>query len=290
MFDSISMSRVVSASAASALLMLVLSLVSAPTAAHAAVAVASPEHSARLARIHGQMDANNLTLSFKVCGYYCGPGWCSNEWIAETECVSTGVWGIAPESGETCTDGCCRWHDHCCGSGDRSSCNAGIVQCLDNGDCNSACAWAVWAAMKVVTEWCCGSSCPTFFDTKGGARQMSLHGQSFCSAEAGLRVGFDAHNGASVSALRGDGVPAEVTACGAKIPFALNQTSNRVAIGGSESAIAIPAECLAASASAEQRLLRVDLRDSSKVWYFPNTDELYVKNSRTKDFMSFKKC
>jgi len=66
-------------------------------------------------------------LTFKVCGYYCGPNWCANQVISEANCVAQGVWGMAAASGEV-VDGCCRTHDDCCGTGvDRPACNTQIV-------------------------------------------------------------------------------------------------------------------------------------------------------------------
>lgn len=257
--------------------------------AHAALAAD------QLARIRDQVEAHNLTLSFKVCGYYCGPGWCSDQWIAESSCVSEGIWGIAPEAAEACTDGCCRWHDHCCGSGvDRASCNAGIVSCLDNNNCESACAWAVWAAMKVVTEWCCGASCPTYFDTKGGARQMSLAGKSFCSAESGLRLDFGPSGTVSAMSHSAAGHQQRAVPCALGLPYALNQTSNRVDIGtavedGDAVDLDLPADCETAVEGAKRHAV-AQLRRASKVWYFPNTEELFVKNGVTKTFTTYKTC
>ena len=115
--------------------------------------------------------------AFKVCGYYCGPGWCSDEVISEQSCVADGIWGIPSESG-SCADSCCRVHDYCCGSGlDRPACNDAIVSCIEDSDCYlSICGALVWAAMKTIDNWCCGSPCPTFM----GDEPMSLTGKHFC--------------------------------------------------------------------------------------------------------------
>jgi len=226
-------------------------------------------------RVKQQLDDHNLTLSFKVCGYYCGPGWCSNQWISETSCVAEGIWGIPADPNESCADGCCRMHDHCCGSGDRNGCNRAIVACLDGDSCDGVCAWAVWAAMKVVSEWCCGSSCPSYFDTHGGTREMSLAGQSFCNAESGSRLTFDDKTvSASYAGNQG---------CAVNVPYALNQTSNRVVIGESAARAQLPSECVASGPFR-------DMAIASRTWYFPNTAELYVKLVATNTFVSFSRC
>eukprot|EP01127_Copromyxa_protea_P001589 TRINITY_DN11549_c0_g1_i1.p1 TRINITY_DN11549_c0_g1~~TRINITY_DN11549_c0_g1_i1.p1 ORF type:complete len:153 (-),score=13.60 TRINITY_DN11549_c0_g1_i1:12-470(-) len=97
----------------------------------------------------------------KICGFYCGPNWCANHTMSETNCVQKGVWGTPANGG--CADSCCRAHDFCCGSGaDRATCNHAIVQCIQKSGCyKSVCGAVVWAAMKVVSNWCCGSKCPT---------------------------------------------------------------------------------------------------------------------------------
>ena len=107
-------------------------------------------------------------FAFHVCGNYCGPGWCNDKWINEKDCDDS----VEPEThsttGPSCADSCCRAHDKCCGHGDRSTCNTDISNCLSS--CNPAsltCTGAVpvpaggiWAAMKLVESWCCGSPCP----------------------------------------------------------------------------------------------------------------------------------
>lgn len=238
---------------------------------------------------------NNLTLSFRVCGYYCGPGWCSNQWIDESTCVSTGVWGIAPEPAEQCTDGCCRAHDKCCGSGiDRASCNAGIVQCLDNNDCSGLCSDAVWAAMKIVSEWCCGSSCPSY----SGFAPISLAGKKFCSKKANVMLAFGEQTveAFALSAAR---------PCSVAVPYSLDQKYNRVGFGsvtqqGRAKTLASMAgvlgskdseqRCILSAQTPEQRLVMQDLADASKTWYMPNTKELFVTIGRDKSFFNFEQC
>jgi len=114
----------------------------------------------------------NLNLpSFKVCGSYCGPGWCNDKWISETYCNES----IKPEyhyfTGYSCADLCCQQHDKCCGQqkNKQTNCNPTIVDCLSH--CNPlslTCtnegfpipAGEIEAAMDIVNEWCCGTPCP----------------------------------------------------------------------------------------------------------------------------------
>lgn len=161
------------------------------------------------------------TNAFKVCGYYCGPNWCSNEVISEQQCVATGIWGIAPASGN-CADSCCRVHDDCCGSGvNRPACNDAIVNCIQSNRCYfSVCGALVWAAMKVVSDWCCGSACPTYFFPTPEQPEMSLTGKAFCDIEADIRVELD-HERMIVTS-------GAVGAPCAPVAYALNQTTNEV--------------------------------------------------------------
>ncbi len=131
------------------------------------------------------------SAAFKVCGDYCGPNWCADEVISEQQCVATGVWG-SPSASGNCADSCCRTHDYCCGAGqNRPSCNDGIVACIQSNKCYwSVCGALVWAAMKTVDDWCCGSPCPTYFNTHNGTVSMSLDEKSFCAAGYNLRVTF----------------------------------------------------------------------------------------------------
>jgi hypothetical protein len=159
--------------------------------------------------------------SFKVCGYYCGPNWCSNEVISEQQCVATGLWGIPPASGN-CADSCCRVHDDCCGEGvNRPSCNDAIVSCIQSNRCYfSVCGALVWAAMKVVSDWCCGSACPTYFLPTPEQPEMSVTGKSFCDRGSDLRIEADA-NQIIVTA------PSAGLTCD-PVAYALNQTTNEL--------------------------------------------------------------
>lgn len=139
-------------------------------------------------------------LTLKVCGYYCGPNWCANQVIAEDKCVATGKWGIPAESGQV-VDDCCRDHDSCCGKGvDRASCNVKIVSCIQAKKAYwSFCGAAVWAAMKAVSGWCCGSACPTFHDP---AVPLTMTGKVF--GDDKVRITFTDESNYVVEAVRAD--------------------------------------------------------------------------------------
>ncbi|CUG92620.1 GPI-anchored surface protein, putative [Bodo saltans] len=159
---------------------------------------------------------------FKVCGYYCGPNWCSNEVISEQQCVATGIWGISPQSGN-CADSCCRVHDDCCGEGvNRPACNDAIVSCIQSNRCYfSVCGALVWAAMKVVSDWCCGSPCPTYFLATPEQPEMTIAGKTFCDRDSDLRISAVDSERLIVTA------PSSGISCD-PVAYALNQTTNEV--------------------------------------------------------------
>jgi hypothetical protein len=100
--------------------------------------------------------SSSSSVSLKICGNYCGPGWCSQNYIDETLCVQRRVWG-GPSDGSP-IDACCKLHDYCCGKGsNRASCNQALVNCAT--PCTGVCANAVWAYMKFHTSFCCGTTC-----------------------------------------------------------------------------------------------------------------------------------
>ena len=100
--------------------------------------------------------------TFRVCGAYCGPGWCNDEWIHETICNDTHVTS-------SCGDMCCRDHDICCGhESNFTLCNSMIVECLSNCEpFDTACKYdgipvppfIIADAMNIIVHWCCGSPC-----------------------------------------------------------------------------------------------------------------------------------
>lgn len=100
--------------------------------------------------------------SFKVCGAYCGPGWCNNDWIHETKCNDT-----FPTL--SCADLCCHDHDICCGHNSNITlCNKMLVDCLSYCEpFSNSCKFGglpvppvvIADAMQIVIHWCCGSPC-----------------------------------------------------------------------------------------------------------------------------------
>mgnify|MGYP006111753615 CR=1 FL=1 len=107
--------------------------------------------------------------AFRICGAYCGPGWCNDEWLPEANCS-----GTAEPQENSCADACCKTHDYCCGhltpSTGKRACNTNIVECLQACTSDSNCTDAIGihvapsvisTAMSVVEGWCCGEPCPT---------------------------------------------------------------------------------------------------------------------------------
>ena len=109
-------------------------------------------------------------LRFRLCGAYCGPGWCNNIWLDENKCDTS----VEPEhhqlTGYSCADICCKLHDKCCGQ-DKSlqqNCNNEIVDCLSKCDPLSltctfdgipSIAGEIELGMGIVENWCCGTPC-----------------------------------------------------------------------------------------------------------------------------------
>ena len=62
----------------------------------------------------------------RICGNYCGPDWCNGMALPEQLCDTT----VPPDSSVFIADMCCRQHDACCGHGDRRTCNAALIKCL----------------------------------------------------------------------------------------------------------------------------------------------------------------
>ena len=117
--------------------------------------------------------------SFRVCGNYCGPGWCNGKWLDEGLCdesappESTHPESTHPEFNNneySCSDYCCKKHDNCCGQNKslQLSCNTQIVNCLSK--CNKfslTCtnrgipipAGIIKYSMSIIENWCCGTRC-----------------------------------------------------------------------------------------------------------------------------------
>ncbi|KAJ1461450.1 hypothetical protein M885DRAFT_611721 [Pelagophyceae sp. CCMP2097] len=105
---------------------------------------------------------------FRVCGHYCGPGWCDNDWVDEGECTESRPVERGLLGGPSCADSCCKAHDRCCGGGDESQCNSEILACLDECDgADPSCTRhgvpvspnVIGAVMGLVEDWCCGHPC-----------------------------------------------------------------------------------------------------------------------------------
>ena len=124
-------------------------------------------------------------IRFRVCGAYCGPGWCNNMWLDEDKCDTS----VGPEhhkiTGDSCADSCCKLHDKCCGQDPHlhQNCNKEIVDCLDK--CNylsltctfdgiPTMAGEIELAMDIVENWCCGESCPKREKTKKKREQQYI--------------------------------------------------------------------------------------------------------------------
>jgi len=98
----------------------------------------------------------------------------SNECVTHQgkECLVSECDASGPTDG-SCADECCKHHDNCCGSSDRSSCNSGIIACLHACNQNgTGTCWrdgsildvpvpvdAVLAGMEMDPYGCCGTSC-----------------------------------------------------------------------------------------------------------------------------------
>lgn len=210
-------------------------------------------------------DPNHLT--FRVCGNYCGPNWCSNEVISEENCVAQGVWGI-PSSGEA-VDSCCRTHDYCCGSGqDRPACNDAIVACIQNSRAyDTICGAAVWAAMKVVSGWCCGSACPVYIDP---SVPLTLAGKSF--SDGVVRIAFSNEGSYTVEVLVPQTENNEKNLLCMPQSYSLGDSSEELTV--SLSAIDSCGQQVSMASSPNQS--RHPLFDASAVMYWPSADVLAV--------------
>lgn len=137
-------------------------------------------------------------LTFRVCGNFCGPDWCANEVISEANCVKQKIWQTVPAAPGQAVDSCCRIHDDCCGQGiNRPTCNNALVACIQaNKAYWSFCGAAVWAAMKVVGSWCCGTACPTYTDP---LVPLTLAGKRF--TDGVVRITFTTENSYTLEAV-----------------------------------------------------------------------------------------
>ena len=111
--------------------------------------------------------------AFKICGNYCGSGWCAGEQISDEEVCPTAEQAAAVP-GDSCADTCCLHHDACCSGeygGDLSPCNADFAACVaacESGESSDGCMLdgypvspvIISAMVNPVVEWCCKAPCP----------------------------------------------------------------------------------------------------------------------------------
>jgi len=115
-----------------------------------------------LLRISAALGSSNIcpSLEFRVCGNYCGPGFCSGQQIATSQCL----FEAEPTS---CADACCREHDRCCDTEETGSCNREMVQCITACGAGDTCDLngiaipnaLVVGAMRLMSDWCCDKPC-----------------------------------------------------------------------------------------------------------------------------------
>ena len=107
--------------------------------------------------------------TFRVCGNYCGPGWCNGHCNASDGTPMT--WpdggGVAPQR---CEDACCMRHDKCCNkqlTEDRSECNGNASKCFQNSTCPSPHVLSdAFDDFRPSPKYCCGEKCPPGEDRK----------------------------------------------------------------------------------------------------------------------------
>eukprot|EP00316_Scyphosphaera_apsteinii_P017655 CAMPEP_0119309740 /NCGR_PEP_ID=MMETSP1333-20130426/16391_1 /TAXON_ID=418940 /ORGANISM="Scyphosphaera apsteinii, Strain RCC1455" /LENGTH=198 /DNA_ID=CAMNT_0007313755 /DNA_START=67 /DNA_END=663 /DNA_ORIENTATION=+ len=134
------------------------------------------------------------TTRYKVCGHFCGSGWCGNEWADEDGKYTYGnIKGArkpcnydAPTSDDEnkCIDQCCKVHDQCCntdiasdkdtGRSARKTCNGQALDCADKcrgktvsasivdavyGSCADQVSYA-FSTLSPSPTHCCGAECP----------------------------------------------------------------------------------------------------------------------------------
>jgi len=102
--------------------------------------------------------------SFKLCGHYCGPNWCSGEAISENLCYKNKVL-LDPTDA---FDQCCMDHDLCCGNTDTRSvlCNINLLKCLENTNGSDECKYLNKLEMEFVFTLLSHNTCGNIFRTK----------------------------------------------------------------------------------------------------------------------------
>ena len=106
--------------------------------------------------------------SIRICGNYCGPGWCSGKRIHEKNCkrkITPEKW---PGIGLSCPDKCCRTHDGCCCKKNNKNCNRNLIKCLEKCGKNTiSCtnygipvpAGDIQLGMEIAENWFCNGPC-----------------------------------------------------------------------------------------------------------------------------------
>jgi len=105
----------------------------------------------------------------KVCGNYCGPGWCAGQEQTESQCVANGSWqsGTTVTGSDNCIDNCCKIHDNSCAAGGQqrvdankllAACATGCI--LNPFDLKLECAETISVTMNAIKGQCCGDQCP----------------------------------------------------------------------------------------------------------------------------------
>eukprot|EP00388_Colpodella_angusta_P006213 GDKJ01018570.1.p1 GENE.GDKJ01018570.1~~GDKJ01018570.1.p1 ORF type:complete len:151 (-),score=12.66 GDKJ01018570.1:76-528(-) len=135
------------------------------------------------------------------------------------------------------------------------------------------CGAAVWAAMKVVSGWCCGSECPTFTDP---TVPVTLAGKHFTDGEVSIRFTMD--NRYSITAVERAEGGEEVR------PLAPPCLSQEYSLGTEKDSLFVSLDGL--ESCGETILSAVPahsgnalLNGPRSVMYWPNTDVIAVGNN-----------
>ena len=94
----------------------------------------------------------------RICGNYCGPGWCAGEYKPEHECFEDGDLEQGEPSGPA--DKCCKDHDSCCGNPETrftGNCNEVLANCvrgvLDDRDGDGDGFWSADPGCSKAMQW-----------------------------------------------------------------------------------------------------------------------------------------
>ena len=99
-----------------------------PQALVMSAASSSVTHPATTQSSNREMDALPSTFvpTMRVCGNYCGPGWCGGTYVQE------GPQCPFDQLPTDCNDACCKVHDQCCREDalEHKGCDQALVQCI----------------------------------------------------------------------------------------------------------------------------------------------------------------